>query len=207
MCLCKSKIQTKGMIMQPNTNFSVITKLAVIGLVAASMVACTPKDSETDSGDTSIEDTGREDTGIEDTGKEDTGVAPAGDAVLQGIVLSADGSPIDGVGIALSSGEEGQTDEKGLFLFEGLAEDIQTVAVFEKDGMMTTKRVFVVEEGTDRRQLVTLIERSEGQAFDSESIEDVRLDLGSNGHLTITPGSLVDSEGNAATGSATAFTR
>jgi hypothetical protein len=205
MCLCKSKIQTKGMIMQPNTNFSVITKLAVIGLVAASMVACTPKDSETDSGDTSIEDTGREDTGIEDTGKEDTGVAPAGDAVLQGIVLSADGSPIDGVGIALSSGEEGQTDEKGLFLFEGLAEDIQTVAVFEKDGMMTTKRVFVVEEGTDRRQLVTLIERSEGQAFDSESIEDVRLDLGSNGHLTITPGSLVDSEGNAATGSATAY--
>lgn len=210
MCLCKSKIQTKGMIMQPKTNFSVITKLAVIGLVAASMVACAPKDEETETGDSSIEDTGPEDTGPEDTGKEDTGkedtgVAPAGDAVLQGIVLAADGSPIDGVGIALSSGEESQTDEKGIFLFEGLAEDVQTVAVFEKDGMMTTKRIFVVEEGTDRRQLVTLIERSEGQAFDSESQEDVRLDLGSNGHLTITPGSLVDSEGNAATGSATAY--
>ena len=191
--------------MRLNNSFSVITKLAAIGLVAASMVACSSKDNQTETGDSSIEDTGIEDTGIEDTGPEDTSVEPAGDAVLQGIVLAADGNPIAGVSIALSSGEEGETDEKGLFLFEGLAEDAQAVAVFEKDEMMTTKRVFVVEEGNDRRQLVTLIERSEGQAFDSESMEDVRLDLGSNGHLTITPGSLVDSEGNMATGSATAY--
>jgi hypothetical protein len=193
------------MIMQLNNSFSVITKLAALGLVAASMVACSSKDNQTETGDSSIEDTGVEDTGIEDTGTEDTSVEPAGDAVLQGIVLGADGNPITGVSISLSSGEEGETDEKGLFLFEGLAEDAQAVAVFEKDEMMTTKRVFVVEEGNERRQLVTLIERSEGQAFDSESMEDVRLDLGSNGHLTITPGSLVDSEGNMATGSVTAY--
>ena len=193
------------MIMQPKNSFSVITKLAAIGLVSASMLACAPKDNPTETGDTSIEDTGVEDTGIEDTGVEDTSVEPAGEAVLQGVVLAADGSPIEGVSIVLSSGEAGQTSESGRFLFEGLAEELQTIAVFEKEGMMTTKRIFVVEEGPDRHQLVTLIERSEGQEFDSEALENVRLDLGSNGYLTITPGSLVDANGNAATGSATAY--
>jgi hypothetical protein len=187
-----------------------LSSIALLGFTSVALLGCTPsdggeKDKEVDTGDTSIEDTGDTETGLVDTGNVDTGEAPAGEAVLQGVVLAADGSPIAGVNIVLNSGETGQTDAHGAFSFVELAENVQTVAVFEKGGLMTTKRVFVVLEDTNRHQLVSMIDRAQGLAFDAESDVDVRLDLGTNGSLTVTPGSLVDSAGNPASGTATAY--
>jgi hypothetical protein len=198
--------------MRIQNNLVSLKNLALLGFVAVSAVACTPsdggdKDNGDDTGDTSGTDTGKEDTGVDtgDTDTGDTGDVPAGDANLQGIVLAADGNPIVGVTIALSSGQSGQSDSQGLFSFEALAENEQTVAIFEKDGMMTTKRIFVVLEGTNRHQLVSMIDRAQGQNFDTQSTVDVSLNLGEKGHLTLAPGTLVDADGNPASGTATAY--
>jgi hypothetical protein len=187
-----------------------LRSIALLGFTAVALLACTPsdggeKDKGVDTEDTSLEDTGTTDTGIKYTGIEDTGEVTAGEAVLQGVVLAADGSPIAGVNIVLRSGESGQTDAQGTFSFVDLAENVQTVAVFEKAGLMTTKRVFVVLEETNRHQLVSMIDRAQGLNFDTESTVDVSLSLGANGSLTVAPGSLVDAAGNPASGTATAY--
>jgi hypothetical protein len=174
---------------------------ALLGLVALSTLACTPaKDDGEDTADT-------QDTAVEDTGEvnQDTGEAPQGDAALQGLVTGPDGQPVEGVNVALSSGQSAQTDASGLFSFTGLAEDPLLVALFDKDGFMSTTRIFEVLEETDRMQMVSMINRAPVQVFDASSSVDVVLDLGEHGHLTLSPGSLVDADGNPATGTASAY--
>ena len=187
----------------------------VLGLVLA-LSACTgtkdaaddtsDTDSGTDTADTNVDTDSGTDTG--DTA--DTGETPLGDAVLVGRVTDNAGAAIEGAAVSLDSGETTQTDADGLFRVENLGtgeaeESVRAIATFSKDGFMGSTRIFEGLDATERTWRVSMIARAAGQTFDTAATGDVRLSLGDDGGLTISPGTLVDENGVAATGQATAY--
>ncbi len=189
---------------------TVLDGAAVLG-VALVLSACTgAKDVTEDTSDSGVDtaDTGEDtDSGIDTA---DTGETPVGDAVLLGRVTDAAGAAIEGASVTLDSGDTTQTDANGGFRVENLGtgadeEIVRAIATFSKDGFMGTTRIFDNLDATERTWRVSMIPRAAGQTFDTAAVDDVRLELGVDGGLTISPGTLVDEDGAAATGQATAY--